>query len=87
MAYSCYNSNLSRLFHRDINPKVLLETTNDALILKMAEHNLAIGITLDYIAFSGSGENCVIKPFEEEGQKRNVFWVENNYMNIGKMAK
>lgn len=48
----------------------------------MAEHNLAIGITLDYIAFSGSGENCVIKPFEEEGQKRNVFWVENNYTTL-----
>ena len=43
----------------------------------MAERNLAIGITLDYIAFSADSKHVVIRPFEEE-QKRNVFWIENN---------
>lgn len=50
----------------------------------MAEHNLAIGITLDYIAFSANSENVVIKPFKEEGQVRNVFWIENNYALLTK---
>lgn len=78
-AYSCYSSNMKKLFHRNINPKIMLETTNDALILKMAERGLAIGITLDYIAFTSKNENTVIKPFEEEGKGRNMFWTENNY--------
>lgn len=77
--YSCYNANMRKLFHRNINPKIMLETTNDSLILKMAERGLAIGITLDYIAFAGKNENTVIRPYEEEGQRRNVFWTENNY--------
>ena len=77
MAYSCYSSNVRRLFQRNINPKIKLETTNDSLIINMAERNLAIGITLDYIAFSADSKHVVIRPFEEE-QKRNVFWIENN---------
>jgi DNA-binding transcriptional LysR family regulator len=83
-AYSCYSSNIKKLFQRSINPQIKLETTNDSLIIKMAEHNLAIGITLDYIAFSANSENVVIKPFKEEGQVRNVFWIENNYALLTK---
>ena len=79
ISYPCYTSNMRKLFHRNINPKVILETTNDALILKMAERGLAIGITLDYIAFAAKNENTVIKAFEEEEQVRNMFWIENNY--------
>lgn len=79
-AYSCYSSNMKKLFQRNINPKIMLETTNDYLILKMAERGLAIGITLDYIAFARKNENIVIRAFEEEGQGRNVFWIENNYV-------
>lgn len=78
-AYSCYSSNMKKLFHRNINPKIMLETTNDSLIIKMAEKGLAIGITLDYIAFTRKNENTVIRKFEEDGQVRNVFWTENNY--------
>ena len=78
-AYSCYSSNMRKLFHRNINSKIMLETTNDALILKMAERGLAIAITLDYIAFASKSENTVIKPFEQEGKGRNMFWTENNY--------
>lgn len=66
MAYSCYSSNVRRLFQRNINPKIKLETTNDSLIINMAERNLAIGITLDYIAFSADSKHVVIRPFEEE---------------------
>ena len=77
-AYSCYNSNMKKFFQSNINPQIILETTNDSLIIEMAEHNLAIGITLDYIAFTANSENIVIKPFEQEGIVRNVFWIENN---------
>ena len=83
-AYSCYSSNVKKLFQRNINPQIILETTNDSLIINMAERNLAIGITLDYIAFSANSENIVIKPFQEEGQERNVFWIENNYTLLTK---
>lgn len=78
-AYSCYSSNIRKLFYKNINPKIMLETTNDSLILKIAERGLAIGITLDYIAFAAKNENTVIKAFEEEGQGRTMFWTENNY--------
>lgn len=82
--YSCYSSSISKLFQRNINPKIMLETTNDSLIIQMAEHNIAIGITLDYIAFASTSDNIVIKPFKEDGQKRNVFWIENNYAILTK---
>lgn len=78
-SYSCYSTNISKLFQRNINPKIKLETTNDSLIIKMAERNIAIGITLDYIAFDYKSEDIVIKSFEEYCSLRNVFWIENNY--------
>lgn len=57
----------------------MLETTNDSLIIKMAERNLAIRITIDYLAFASNSENIAIIPSEEDIQGRNVFWIENNY--------
>jgi len=86
-SYSCYNSNMKKLFHKNINPKIMLETTNDTLILKMAERGLAIGITLDYIAFERKGENTVIKMFEEDVMRRDVFWIENNYAILTREEK
>ena len=77
--YSCYNKSISNLFQRNINPKIMLETTNDSLIIKMAEYNMAIGITLDFIAFANKSENIVIRTFEKSNDLRNVFWIENNY--------
>ena len=77
-AYSCYNSNMKKFFQSNINPQIILETTNDSLIIEMAEHNLAIGITLDYIAFNSNRQNIVIRPFKQEKILRNVFWIENN---------
>ena len=87
-SYSCYNSNMKKLFLKDINPKIMLETTNDTLILKMAEYGLAIGITLDYIAFERKSENTVVKMFEEDTvMKRDVFWIENNYAILTREEK
>ena len=77
--YSCYSTNISNLFQKNINPKIMLETTNDSLIIKMAERNLAIRITIDYLAFASNSENIAIIPIEEDIQGRNVFWIENNY--------
>lgn len=82
--YSCYTSNISRLFQRNINPKIVLETTNDSLIINMAEKNLAIGITQDFIAFNYKSDDIVIKSFVEDNQNRNIFWVENNYCILTK---
>lgn len=85
--YSCYSRNISKLFQENINPKIMLETTNDSLIIEMAEHDLAIGITFDYIAFASNNKNIVIKPFEGSDKKRNVFWIENNYAILTKEEK
>lgn len=86
-SYSCYNSNMKKLFYKNITPKVMLETTNDILILKMAEHGLAIGITLDFIAFKRKNKNTVIKMFKEDMMKRDVFWIENNYTTLTREEK
>lgn len=77
--YSCYSTNISNLFQKNINPKIMLETTNDSLIIKMAERNLAIGITTDYLAFASNSKSIEIIPIKEDIQGRNVFWIENNY--------
>lgn len=76
---SYYRSNISNLFQKNINIEVKLETTNDSLIIKMAEDNMAIGITLDFIAFANKNENIVIRPFKEFNDLRNVFLVESSY--------
>ena len=81
--YSCYSSNIKRLFQNNINPQIKLETTNDSLIIQMASKNLAIGITLDFIAFNANAINIVIKPINGVSN-RNTFWVENNYAILTK---
>lgn len=81
--YSCYSSNIKRLFQKNINPQIKLETTNDSLIIQMASKNLAIGITLDFIAFNANAINIVIKPINGVSN-RNTFWVENNYAILTK---
>ena len=81
--YSCYSSNIKRLFQNNINPQIKLETTNDSLIIQMASKNLAIGITLDFIAFNANAKDIVIKPINGVSN-RNTFWVENNYAILTK---
>lgn len=82
--YSCYTSNIAQLFQKDINPKIMLETTNDSLIINMAEKNLAIGITLDFIAHSYKSDDVVIRSFDENIQCINIFFIENTYAILTK---
>ena len=49
----------------------------------MASKNLAIGITLDFIAFSSNVKDAVIKHLKGS-PNRNVFWTENNYAILTK---
>lgn len=82
--YSCYTSNIAQLFQKNINPKIMLETTNDSLIINMAEKNLAIGITLDFIAHSYKSDDVVIRSFDENSKCINIFFIENTYSILTK---
>lgn len=82
--YSCYNSNISKIFNKNIYPNIVLETTNDMLIVQMAQKNLAIGICIDYIAKPFIDDEVVIKYASDIDISRNMFLVENNHSVLNK---
>lgn len=72
-AYTIFNTNISRFLSEGVQPKILIETSSDKLIHDLAEANLAIGVTLDYIAASDPRPSTVIVPFADRNCKRMLY--------------
>lgn len=71
--YNFYNTNISLLLAHGIQADIYLETSNDHLILDAAQQNLAIGITLDYIAFDDRRPGTTIIPFTANDSIRTLY--------------
>lgn len=72
-SYTIFNTNISRFLSAGIQPKIMIETSSDKLIHDLAEANLAIGVTLDYIAASDPRPSTVIVPFADKNCKRVLY--------------
>lgn len=74
--YACYSNQMNIFLDHGVTPNICFETTNFPIILCMAEQNLAIGITLDYMAFADPRPNTVIVPFDEDRCIKSVYITE-----------
>lgn len=68
-----YNTNISRFLEQGINPNIYIETSNDKLIHDLAEKNMAVGISLDYIAFNDIRKNTTILPLSDNNSVRSLY--------------
>lgn len=72
-SYVMYTENINRFLREGVNPCILLETSDDDLIAGMAEQNLAVGVSLDYIAERDKRPGTVIVPFADPTCARTAY--------------
>ncbi len=71
-----YNTYQNQLIKNGIQPNIILETTVNSIIADMAEQNLAIGGSLDYIAFKNKRPHTVILPMDGIDNVHTVYLAE-----------
>lgn len=71
--YIMYNNNINRFLSSGSNPSIYIETSNDSFIADLAEQNVAIGVSLDYIAYADPRPNTSIKLFSDESCSRTLY--------------
>lgn len=74
--FACYSNQMNCFIQHGIQPMTYFETTNYSIIHSIAEHNLAVGISLDYLAFSNFRPNTVIRPFDHENCVKTIYIAE-----------
>ena len=72
-AYTIFNTNISRFLSAGVQPRIMIETSSDKLIHDLSEANLAVGVTLDYIAASDPRPSTVVIPFADKNCKRVLY--------------
>ena len=73
--FSLYPHNITRFVKGGLNPEILLEISDDSLIVEAARRNWGVGISATFLAEEYADEQVVAIPFEDETFVRNVFLV------------
>ncbi len=73
--YSFYPGNMTRFSKGGLTPTVLLEISDDSLIVEAAKQNWCAGITADFLAAEYADDNVAVIPFADESFTRNIFLV------------
>jgi DNA-binding transcriptional LysR family regulator len=84
--YSLYGIHQNILSERGIEPEQTIETSSYAIIHQMAEANLCIGSSLDYIAHADPRPNTVILPFDGETMIKTFYIVQKKEKTPGAEA-
>ena len=71
--YSIFSGNINRFIKGGLNPTILLETSDDSIIMDAAKKDWCVGITADYLAKEYGDEQVAIIPFEDETYVRTIF--------------
>lgn len=74
--YICYSNQMNYFIQHGVQPLIYFETTNHSIIHSIAEHNLAVGITLDFLAFSNLRPNTAIRPFDDDNCVKTIYIAE-----------
>lgn len=61
----------------NVTPNIILETTDAHLIHKMAEDNIAVGMSLMYLARKIKSDNISVVPFREKWLSKSLYIVSN----------
>ncbi len=70
---ACYRNQMNMLLELGIKPDIIFETTNFSIIPCFAQQNMAIGITLDYMAFKNPLPDTVIRPFDDPTHVKSTY--------------
>ncbi len=85
--YSLYEIHQNFLSERGAEPIVMIETSSYGVIHRMAEANLSIGSSLDYIAFADPRPNTIILPFDGETMLKTFYITTRANKNAGPEAR
>lgn len=75
--FHCFNNIINLFIQHGVRPIFFVETANHTVIRQIAEDNLAIGISLDFMTFGNPTPNTVIRPFANPKCVKTVFLAEN----------
>ncbi len=84
--FSLYNTHQSILMQHGAEPINTIETSSYYIIHRMAEANLSIGASLDYIAFADPQPHTVILPFEDEQMIKTIYFTEKKQKTLSPEA-
>lgn len=71
--YSIFSGNINRFIKGGLKPTILLETSDDSIIMDAAKKDWCVGITADYLAKEYADEQVAIIPFSDETYARTIF--------------
>lgn len=74
--FSLYSTHQNIFMQHGVKPINNIETSSYYIIHRMAEANLAIGSSLDYMAFGDPQPNTVILPFDDDQLKKSIYITE-----------
>lgn len=85
--YIMYTGNINRFLSAGTNPVIYMETSSDALIADLAEQNLAVGVSLDYLAKRYARPHTVMRPFADASCSRTLFIAQPVNTALSKTAE
>lgn len=71
--YSIFSGNINRFIKGGLKPTILLETSDDSIIMDAAKKDWCVGITADYLAKEYADDQVAIIPFTDESYARTIF--------------
>ena len=63
-----------------------IEVSDYRIIHELAEQNLLIGVTMDYLLLESPPKNCVIRPFPGDTGKKPIYLVSRKDINLSREA-
>lgn len=73
--FSLYPHNITRFVKGGLNPEILLEISDDSLIVEAARQGRGVGISATFLSEEYADEQVVTIPFEDKSFVRSVFLV------------
>lgn len=85
--YSIFSGNINRFIKGGLTPNILLETSDDSIIMDAAKKDWCVGITADYLAKEYADEQVAIIPFSDETYARTIFLVWKKGQKLSQKEK
>lgn len=82
--FSLYPHNITRFVKGGLNPNILLEISDDSLIVEAARQNWGVGISATFLAEEYADSQVAAIPFEDETFVRNVFLVHRREQKMSR---
>ena len=82
--FSLYPHNITRFVKGGLNPEILLEISDDSLIVDAARQNWGVGISATFLAEEYIDSQVKAIPFEDETFVRNVFLVHRREQKMSR---